>query len=137
MVRIQTRCPDCGKVRIAAEEALLTVFTTAGGVPSGMAIYDFACPSCGDDVSIGIDRRTTSLLIRAGVPVTVELDPRDRHPSVAGARLAALRHPENPPDGPPLTPDDLLDLHLALDRTDWFEYLLEESGYDQSPGGVA
>lgn len=134
-MRIQTRCPDCGKVRIRPQEALLTVFVTASGVPSGMAVYGFDCPSCGCGVTAGADRATTALLIRAGMPVAVERDPRDRHPSVAGARLAAQRHPERPPDGPPLTRDDLLDFHLALQADGWFEQLTAETVGARRHGG--
>lgn len=133
MARIEARCPDCGRVRLAAHEAVLVVFATALGLPSGLAMYDFECPVCGDDVSIGCDTAMTSRLIRAGVRVVVELDPRQRHPSVAGARLAdaAQRRARGAPHRPerfaavaaPLTRDDLLDFHLGFQRDDWFDEL--------------
>ena len=41
---------------------------------------------------------------------------------------AAPGHPEAPPSGPPLTFDDLLDLHFLLDSDHWFDRILSPSG---------
>ncbi len=35
-----------------------------------------------------------------------------------------VEHPEQAPDGPAFTHDDLLDLHRELDRESWFDQLV-------------
>ncbi len=49
-------------------------------------------------------------------------------------------HPENPPPGPLLTPDDLLDLHERLASPDWLSELLAlvvDPDHGETRGGLA
>jgi hypothetical protein len=70
--------------------------------------YRFQCPGCRETVSRTASRRIVDLLLDAGAP-----SEHWEWPAELTER----------PDGPPLTPDDLLDLHVLLAREDWFEQL--------------
>lgn len=75
--------------------------------PSGdRGSYAFTCPECNLDVDRPANRKTVALLIAAGVepsPMSqdaeLDLPPEDRSPD---------------PDAPPLTLDDLIELHFQL-----------------------
>ena len=98
------------------------------------------CPACGD-VQLQIDDLTVRVCSdeddaeRVPLPVpgmradgAPRGEPADRRPARVGRRAArAWRWPAElaePPAGPPLTPDDLLDLHVLLEDDNWFEQLV-------------
>ena len=111
MTRIRASCPSCGEVDLRPDDVVLHVVRAPDGVVSDGSEYRFHCPSCADEVAKPADERIAQLLATGGVAVaeTVpELPP----------------HPEMPGDGPALTHDDLLDLHLTLETDGWFESLL-------------
>lgn len=111
MTTIRVSCPSCGAVDLTPADVRLTV-VQGEGVPVGPeSHYDFHCPSCTERVEKPADERIARLLSTGGVPVEI----------VEGA--TAPRHPEDPPSGPVLTHDDLLDLHLILEDDDWFDRL--------------
>ncbi|MFP4310851.1 MAG: hypothetical protein ACLFS9_02565 [Nitriliruptoraceae bacterium] len=111
MTRIRATCPTCGEVDLRPDEVVLHVVRAPDGLVADGSEYRFACPSCTDEVAKPADDRIAQLLTTGGV-------------QVAETVPGLPPHPEAPAGGPPLTPDDLLDLHLSLERDGWFEELL-------------
>ncbi|MFN2614075.1 MAG: hypothetical protein ABR552_04575 [Actinomycetota bacterium] len=72
--------------------------------------YQFQCPLCDEQIRKPADDRVVQLLISGGVSATVWQLPEE-------VREAHM--------GPALTTDDLLDFHLLLERSDWFDRLLQ------------
>ena len=97
---VQATCPRCGDVELAPEDLQLRVCSTPAA-----SIYVFTCLRCEQVVvKPASDGRIVTLLQSVGVPTILwnlpaELD--EAH------------------DGPPLTVDDLIDFHFALERPDW------------------
>lgn len=113
MAIIRVSCPTCGQIELPSDRIEL-VCVPGRPVDRTTSHYVFACSLCGDVVRRPADRLTATVLTSAGVTVRAP-----RH-SVFGSR----QHPEDPPDGPALTFDDVLDLHLLLEDDNWFEELL-------------
>ncbi|MFW5934144.1 MAG: hypothetical protein ACOCT8_05390 [Actinomycetota bacterium] len=111
MTRIRASCPACGEVDLSPDEVVLHVVRARDGDIDAASSYRFTCPSCDEPVAKPADERIVELLATGGVQI-VE----------AGTELPP--HPEQPPAGPALTHDDLLDLHLALQGDEWFLELL-------------
>ncbi|HET9724827.1 MAG TPA: hypothetical protein VFR44_13445 [Actinomycetota bacterium] len=105
MTAIRIKCPTCGEVDLSPEEMSLFM------APSGERLsYSFTCPECALEVDRPASRKTAALLIAAGVetiPLPIEdepvLPPEDHSPD---------------PDAPPLTLDDLIELHFLLQDDD-------------------
>jgi len=103
-VDIRTECPNCGNV-VRVEPSELTVFVAAA---SRQGSYAFWCPSCGRKAVHSVDRKMLALLVAAGAATpdylpdgdAPVLPPEDRSPN---------------PDAPPLTLDDLIELHFRLE----------------------
>jgi hypothetical protein len=105
MTTVRAQCPVCGDVKLAIRD--LTVRVCADdGAPS---VYRFRCPVCAETVSRAASARIVDLLVSAGAPHELWRWP---------AELAELR------EGPALTPDDLLDLHVLLAGDRWFDDLV-------------
>lgn len=102
MTTIKTNCPTCGEVDLTPDDIELHPGPDAG---QG-SFYAFGCPSCHLLVRKEADDRVVRLLVSAGVSRVV---------------AAAARRPQDPP----LTYDDLLDLHALLATDAWFDGLLE------------
>ena len=107
MTTIRATCPTCGEVELTPDDIELRVCTFAPA-----SYYQFACPLCSEAVQKPADDRVVQLLISGGVSATVWELPEE------------VREDHS---GPPLTVDDLLDLHLLLARPDWFDQLLRVS----------
>jgi hypothetical protein len=105
MTTVRAQCPDCGDVSLEIADVTVRTFTDG---TSGSE-YRFDCPGCRRPVSRTASERIVDLLLSAGAP------------SEAWTWPAELRER---PSGPPLTPDDLLDLHVLLDREGWFDDLV-------------
>jgi hypothetical protein len=118
VTRIRATCPSCGEVELRPADVVLRRVTDADGDVSVGSCYRFSCPDCTEVVEKPADERIVSLLTTGGVPVEEVGEPVEDRPA----------HPESAPGGPRLTPDDLLDLHLALQQPGWFEDLLAASG---------
>jgi predicted RNA-binding Zn-ribbon protein involved in translation (DUF1610 family) len=117
MTRIRAICPRCGEVELRPSDLLLRRVLDGDGTVTEASTYRFSCPDCACLVEKPADGRLAALLTTGGVPVEdVATAPR--------ARLLVTLHPEMPGEGPPLTCDDLLDLHLALEDPSWFDQLV-------------
>lgn len=108
MARIRANCPHCGEVELVPDDLELHLIGAVDDAQPG-STYLFDCPSCFTEVVRDADTRIARLLSVGGVPTV------PRSPSIP--------HPEDPPAGPALTVDDLLDLHRLLQRDDWFDLL--------------
>lgn len=115
MTRIRATCPTCGEIELRPDDVVLHRILDGTGELLAGTCYRFSCPDCAGVVEKPADDRVAGLLTSGGVPT---------EDVVTGpARTVRPIHPELPPDGPPLTRDDLLDLHLALADDRWFERL--------------
>jgi predicted RNA-binding Zn-ribbon protein involved in translation (DUF1610 family) len=105
MTTVRAQCPACGDVQLHIDDLTVRVCND-DDVPSA---YRFRCPQCAQTVHREASPRIVDLLVSAGAPQETWRWP---------AELAELRA------GPPLTPDDLLDLHVLLEDDDWFDQLM-------------
>jgi hypothetical protein len=103
MATIKAECQRCGAVRLRVSD--LTVRVCAD---DDRGAYRFRCPRCASAVVHDASPAICALLVSVGVREEVWRLP------------AELRETH---DGPVLTPDDLLDFHLLLERDDWAEQL--------------
>ena len=115
MTRIRANCPDCGDVELAPEDMLIEVAHDESDLVGEGSSYRFVCPDCATTVRKPADERIVQLLVSGGVPLEVA-EPQE---------APLIAHPEQASGGPPLTHDDLLDLHLLLERENWFQALAE------------
>lgn len=102
MASIEASCPACGPVICRPGDFDVRVWKGTG------IYYVFTCPGCSGVVQKQADLRALNILLGEGLTPTIvdtpfALDPR--------------------PNGPPFTADDLLDLHILLERPDWFQGL--------------
>ncbi len=110
MTTIKATCPTCGEVALTPDDIELRVDesdTTA-------SYYGFDCPSCESQVRKPADERVVRLLVSGGVP-----------PLPVEAEVRRVRLSERF-DHAPITHDDLLDFHQALQGEEWFERLLTD-----------
>ena len=114
MTRIRANCPDCGDVELTPDEILIQVAHADADLVGDGSRYRFTCPDCEGTVTKPADDRIVQLLITGGVALEVAEPAADPRPP----------HPESPPAGAAFTADDLLDLHLLLERDDWFGLLV-------------
>jgi len=77
--------------------------------------YTFRCPACALAVAKPADPKIVDLLVSSGVRLSVWHLP---------AELA------EPHDGLPITYDDLLEFHYALQQEGWFEALVSSVGFE-------
>lgn len=105
MTTVRAQCPACGDVQLTIDDLTVRVCSD-DDTPSA---YRFRCPGCEQTVQREASPRIVELLVSAGAPHELWAWP---------AELAEVR------SGPPLTPDDLLDLHVLLEDDGWFEQLV-------------
>ncbi|MDX1619432.1 MAG: hypothetical protein R3320_00475 [Nitriliruptorales bacterium] len=114
MKTIRATCPLCTQeVDLRPHEITLHIVDAAHAPITDGSRYGFACPHCEVFVVKPAGQHAIELLIEGGVELCTE-------PVAPWEHTSHTPHPESPPDGPPLTHDDLLDLHLALQRPGWF-----------------
>lgn len=114
MTTIRATCPTCGEVDLTPEQIVLTVVRAEAAPVGPDSHYAFTCPTCTEHVEKPADERIAHLLTTGGVNVSV----------VEEADRSLEEHPESPPEGPALTYDDLLDLHVLLADDGWFDQLV-------------
>ena len=105
MTTVRAQCPACGDVQLQIDDLTVRVCSDEE-MPSA---YRFRCPGCDQTVHREASPRIVDLLVSAGAP----------HERWTWPAELAERH-----DGPPLTPDDLLDLHVLLADDRWFDGLV-------------
>jgi hypothetical protein len=71
--------------------------------------YSFRCPGCDAPVAKPASSHIVELLVSSGVRLEMWRRPAELLENHGGA---------------PLTPDDLLDFHVALERPDWLDELV-------------
>ena len=103
MATIKAECPECGAVRLRVPDLTVRVC-----VDDERGAYRFRCPRCEVAVVHEATSAICALLVSVGVREEVWRLP------------AELREQHR---GPVLTPDDLLDFHLLLQREDWADDL--------------
>lgn len=104
MTTIKATCPGCGEVDLKADDIILRI-----GAASGANSYGFTCPDCSEFVEKNADERVVRLLLSGGVvPVPVHVPAEALEPHT----------------GPPISYDDILDLHQLLESDDWVERLV-------------
>lgn len=105
MTQFTLTCPHCSaELTLTARRLLVRV--DSGTARSGEVL--FTCLNCSGTQAVTIDVHTVATLLTAGVTYLSLSEP-------------VFDHPEAPPPGPPLTRDDLLDLHAALQGETWVE----------------
>jgi len=98
-------CPEGGDHPVEARLARVAV--DEGGQP----FVEFPCPGCGRYVACPLEERSALRLIGLGIRATATRAP---------AEVTEIH------EGPPLSPDELLDFHLFLGQPDWLERLEDE-----------
>jgi hypothetical protein len=98
---VRASCPTCGDVELTTRDVLVRVDSSTGSNS-----YSFPCPTCRLLVSKAATDRIMEILVGAGVRV------------VAYTRPAELDERKS---GPPITHDELLGFHIALDEPGWLE----------------
>lgn len=105
MTTIRASCPTCGDVQLTPTDLVVRVCADDNN-----GSYCFTCPECGFGVAKDASPRIVELLVSTGVRMDVWRLPAELN--------------ESTPDGPRFTPDDLLDFHLLLEGSDWFDSLV-------------
>lgn len=121
MTRICATCPVCGEVELDPTDIVLHRVLDRDGELAAGSCYRFSCPECALYVEKPADAKIAALLTTGGVPVE---DVPDQAAAARGRTVGATGHPEAPDPGPPLTLDDLLDLHLELEDPGWLDRLV-------------
>lgn len=103
MTTIKASCPSCGDVELTPRQVRLVVCN----VP-GRSFYSFTCHTCCDDIRKPASEDVVTLLRSGGVVAERYVMPAE----------ALESH-----DGAPLTHDELLDFHVALQQIDWLSAL--------------
>jgi len=107
---IRASCPTCGDVELTSREVTVRVCAA-----DNQGSYAFRCPACELAVSKPADSKIVDLLVSSGVRLAVWHLP---------AELNEYH------DGPPISYDDLLEFHYAIQRDGWFERLVSRVGLE-------
>jgi hypothetical protein len=76
--------------------------------------YRFTCPTCMDAVEKRADRKIVALLVSAGVDPAGSVPAEDEELAPDVPATVPLPAADRPPDGPPLSVDDVIDFHFRL-----------------------
>lgn len=96
MTTIKASCCTCGEVELSPRDITLNV---SARMPE-RSHYVFDCPVCKDRVEKPAGDDVIALLVHGGLVNKTPWEPPT--------------HPEDPPGGPPLTEDDLIQFGLLL-----------------------
>ena len=103
MATIRASCPTCGDVELTTRDVNVQVCST-----NNQGSYSFQCPDCRMAVSKPAEARIVDLLVSSGVRLSVWHMP---------AELDEAR------EGAPITYDDLLEFHYAIQQDGWLDRL--------------
>jgi uncharacterized Zn finger protein len=106
---IRASCPTCGDVEFTAEAVTVRVCAA-----DNAGSYAFRCPECEMAVAKPADQRVVDLLLAAGARAEMWDLP---------AELGELH------EGPPITYDDILEFHYAIQQDGWFDRLVAPIRY--------
>jgi|SRR5579871_3872159 len=104
LATIRASCPTCGDVELTSRDVVVRVCAA-----DNAGAYAFRCPSCRMAVSKQAEAKIVDLLVSSGVRLSVWHLP---------AELFEAH------DGEPISYDDLLEFHYAIQRPGWFERLV-------------
>jgi hypothetical protein len=107
---IRASCPTCGDVELTSRDVAVRVCAA-----DNRGSYAFRCPSCELAVSKPADPKIVDLLVSSGVRLTVWHLPAELNEAHEGA---------------PISYDDLLDFHYAIQQQGWFERLVSTVGLE-------
>jgi hypothetical protein len=104
MATIRASCPTCGDVELTSRQLLVRVCAA-----DNQGAYVFRCPACAMAVSKEADTKIIDLLVSSGARLTVWHPPAELSESHAG---------------PPISYDDLLEFHYAIQQDGWLRRLV-------------
>jgi hypothetical protein len=107
-MQILVKCPDCPAARMSPADV-----TLRNCVDDDNWSYRFTCASCGNRTVAPTNKWLALEVVAVGAKVERWTLPTELHETRGG---------------PPITLDDLLDLHEALLEADWFDTLLHVCG---------
>jgi hypothetical protein len=110
---IRANCPSCGDVDLMACDVTVRLCTD-----TDQGSYTFLCPDCRMAVAKPADEQVVDLLVASGVKLVVWTLPAELRESHSGS---------------PITYDDLLDFHYAIQQPGWFERLTTASTSTDAP----
>lgn len=105
-------CPSCRAEAVLAARRLL-VRVDSDHATSGEVL--FTCLGCHGTAALALDAPGIAALVMGGVTF-LSLSP------------PVVEHPEQRPEGPAFTADDLLDLHTQLQGEEWLAGLVSLEG---------
>lgn len=108
MATVRASCPGCGDVELTTREVKVQVCTA-----TEEGTYSFVCPTCRLIVNKPAEPRVIELLISAGARV------------INWDLPAELYEPKY---GAPISHDDLLAFHFALESDDWLDKAISSWG---------
>jgi uncharacterized Zn finger protein len=108
---IRASCPTCGDVELTSADVQVLVCTT-----TNEGSYAFRCPACRVAVAKPAETRVVEVLVSSGVRMSTWELPAELDEIHAGA---------------PITYDDLLDFHFALQQEGWFDRLTASVSRDE------
>ena len=107
MYRFKVTCPSCSSQNVLPAKRMF-VRVQDSSLAGGECV--FTCLMCRRTGAVGVDSDDVAKMLVAGIAWISMCEPR-------------VEHPETAAEGPPLTKDDLLDLHDMLERDCWFDEL--------------
>lgn len=100
-MRVVVKCPDCAELRVGPSDV-----TVRNCLDDDGWSYRFTCPACRRPVVAPTNRRAAVEAIAAGSSLENWRFPLERNEC---------------PDSPPLSLEDLVELHQLLSEPDWFD----------------
>jgi len=108
---IRASCPTCGDVELTSADVRVLVCTT-----TDEGSYAFRCPACRLAVAKPAEARVVEVLVSSGVSMSTWELP---------AELEEVH------DGAPISYDDLLEFHFALQQEGWLDRLTASVSWDE------
>ncbi len=105
---IRASCPTCGDIELTSRDVTVRVCAA-----DNQGSYAFRCPSCQMAVAKPAEAKIVDLLVSSGVRLAVWHLPSELYES----------H-----DGAPISYDDLLEFHYAIQQEGWLERLISSVG---------